>query len=68
MDTPGLPVPSWRKSSFSGSAENCVEVGFVPGAVAVRDSKDKQGPVLAFAASAFAAFLYSAKAGRLRRE
>jgi hypothetical protein len=39
----------WRKSSYSGgSGGNCVEVATnVPGVVAVRDSKDPDGPVLA---------------------
>ena len=31
----------WRKSSYSGTQENCVEVaGNLPGAVAIRDSKN----------------------------
>ena len=59
-----LPT-SWRKSSYSGSDPNCVEVGFTAAAVAVRDSKDPDGPALAFAPAAFAAFLASAKANRL---
>ncbi len=35
----------WRKSSYS-EKENCVEVAFGPAAVAVRDSKNVDGPVL----------------------
>lgn len=39
---------TWRKSSFSTDASNCVEVAFAePTAVAVRDSKNQDGPVLA---------------------
>ncbi|NJP35750.1 DUF397 domain-containing protein [Micromonospora thermarum] len=40
----------WRTSTrSSGSGGNCVEVaGNLPGVVAVRDSKDRQGPVLTF--------------------
>ncbi len=40
----------WRKSSYSGdNGGDCVEVaGNLPGLVAVRDSKDPGGPVLAF--------------------
>jgi len=35
----------WRKSSYStGDGQNCVEVAVVPGAVAIRDSKDPHGP------------------------
>lgn len=37
----------WRKSSFSGGAsEGCVEVAHLPGAMAIRDSKDPHGPML----------------------
>ena len=40
----------WHKSAFSnGSGGNCVEVARnLPGIVAVRDSKDRGGPVLTF--------------------
>ena len=42
---------SWRKSSYSGdNGGACVEVGTAGPAVAVRDSKDPEGPRLAFAA------------------
>jgi hypothetical protein len=40
----------WRKSTFSGN-ENCVEIALTPGGFAVRDSKDPDGAVLAFAQS-----------------
>lgn len=47
----------WRKSSFSGAAQNCVEVaGPRPGTVAVRDSKNPDGPVLVVSRSRWAAF------------
>lgn len=40
---------AWRKSSWTGSQGNdCVEVAPVRQVVAVRDSKDPDGPVLAF--------------------
>ncbi|NUT51187.1 MAG: DUF397 domain-containing protein [Saccharothrix sp.] len=38
----------WRKSSRSSSQANCVEVARVAGRVAVRDSKNPDGPVLLF--------------------
>ncbi|PRW62670.1 DUF397 domain-containing protein [Actinopolyspora mortivallis] len=34
----------WRGSSYSGNNGACVEVAALPGAVAARDSKDRQGP------------------------
>ncbi|MEU8802142.1 DUF397 domain-containing protein [Spirillospora sp. NPDC048819] len=37
----------WRKSTHSGSnGGDCVELARLPDAVAVRDSKDPDGPVL----------------------
>jgi Domain of unknown function (DUF397) len=48
----------WRKSSHSGSGNtSCVEVAFEDDAVGVRDSKNTDGPQLAFPASAWRAFL-----------
>jgi uncharacterized protein DUF397 len=49
---------TWRKSSYSGEGEsNCVEVAFPDQAVAVRDSKNAGGPVLAFPMVQWAEFL-----------
>ncbi len=49
----------WRKSSYSGdTGGNCVEVARnLPGIVAVRDSKDQAGPVLAFTPTQWRAFV-----------
>jgi uncharacterized protein DUF397 len=52
---------AWRKSSRSNGAQNCVELAHVAEAMAVRDSKNPTGPVLAFSAGVFGAFLRSAK-------
>lgn len=40
----------WRKSSYSGGGSNdsCVEVAVRPEVVGVRDSKNTDGPRLAF--------------------
>ncbi|MEU7183776.1 MULTISPECIES: DUF397 domain-containing protein [Streptomyces] len=52
-----LPDPVWFKSSYSASENECVEVANLRGLIAVRDSKNPRGPVLAFPAAAFAAFV-----------
>jgi len=40
---------TWRTSSYSGNnGGNCVEVGNAARVIAVRDSQDPHGPVLAF--------------------
>ncbi|QOC91281.1 DUF397 domain-containing protein [Micromonospora craniellae] len=53
----------WRKSTRSGtSSGECVEVADnLTGVVAVRDSKDLTGPVLAFDPAAWRSFVASAK-------
>jgi hypothetical protein len=55
----------WRKSSYSGAnGGNCVEVARnLPGVVAVRDSKDPDGPKLAFTPGQWRAFAAAIKAG-----
>jgi Domain of unknown function (DUF397) len=61
----GIDRTQWRKSSYSGSNGGaCVEVARnLPGAVAVRDSKDPDGPKLAFAPEEWTAFTAGVKAG-----
>jgi hypothetical protein len=51
-----LTSASWRKSTRSG-IDGCVEVAFVEGQIAVRDSKDRGGPVLVFTPTEWDAFL-----------
>jgi hypothetical protein len=55
----------WRKSSYSsGNGGQCVEVARnLPGVVAVRDSKDPDGPNLAVAPDEWRAFTAGVKAG-----
>ena len=57
---------SWRKSSYSGNGGgNCVEVGTGPaGTVAVRDSKNLDGPVLPIEGNRWRGFIAEVKAGR----
>jgi hypothetical protein len=54
----------WRKSSYSGNNGACVEVAPLnDGRVAVRDSKDPQGPALFFTRTEFTAWLSGVRAG-----
>ncbi len=57
----------WRKSSRSndGGGAACVEVAELPSRVAMRDSKDPAGPVLAFPRAEWRAFLGGIRAGEL---
>lgn len=49
---------SWRKSSHSGSGDQCVEVAaMADGLRAVRDSKNPAAPAIVFSVTGFAAFL-----------
>ncbi|MFB7502645.1 DUF397 domain-containing protein [Streptomyces broussonetiae] len=54
---------TWMKSSYSAGNGACVEVRTAAGVeLAVRDSKDIEGPVLAFPADAWNVFVDSVKA------
>jgi Domain of unknown function (DUF397) len=57
-----LSTARWRKSSFSGG-NGCVEVAVVGNRVAVRDTKDRRGPVLLFTADEWQAFLAGVQDG-----
>jgi hypothetical protein len=61
-----LTRAEWRKSSYSGgNGGTCVEVARnLPRAVAVRDSKDPHGPVLAVEADQWRGFIAEMKAGQ----
>jgi hypothetical protein len=53
----------WRTSTFSGGNGSCVEVASnLPGIIAVRDSKDRQGPALVFTPDEWTAFLAGVRA------
>lgn len=48
---------AWRKSARSQNSGACVEVARVGDAIGIRDSKDPNGPILAFTVQEFEAFL-----------
>jgi hypothetical protein len=59
-----LRLAVWRKSSYSGAVNDCVEVaGNLPEVVAVRDSKDRSGPALIFPSGQWGSFLAGVKDG-----
>ncbi|MFC5751457.1 DUF397 domain-containing protein [Actinomadura rugatobispora] len=61
MDSQAL---QWRKSSHSDQhGGECVEVADLAPVIGVRDSKDPDGPRLAFDAAAWGAFTRRVKAG-----
>jgi hypothetical protein len=53
----------WKKASASTSYGQCVELASAAGGVAMRDSKDPDGPILLYARAEFKAFLDGARNG-----
>ncbi|MFJ8624642.1 DUF397 domain-containing protein [Kitasatospora sp. NPDC093550] len=55
---------TFKKSSYSGGNQNCVEVALPAGPVShIRDSKDPDGPTLTFPREAHTAFITAVAAG-----
>ena len=61
---------TWRKSRRSGNGSDCVEVAVVDASridaerqFLIRDSKDPEGAILAFASAEWDAFVSSLKGG-----
>ncbi|MFF0200169.1 DUF397 domain-containing protein [Streptomyces sp. NPDC005017] len=58
-DLPSRTSPNsaqWLRSSYSTGANNCVETARLSGRLAVRDSKDPDGPSLFFSPESWAGF------------
>jgi hypothetical protein len=55
---------AWRKSTFCNGADTCVEVApLADGNVALRDSKEQDGPVLVFTPEEWVAFTAGVREG-----
>ncbi|SOB78785.1 DUF397 domain-containing protein [Streptomyces sp. 1331.2] len=62
-------MTNWRKSSYSAQQGQCVEAAIgSSGQVPVRDSKDPDGPVLAFPVSSWGTFIAAVRAGEFPAE
>ena len=64
----GMPATEldtrWRKSSYSNSQGNCVEFSaLADGSVAVRNSRDPQGPALLYTRAEITAMIQGVKDG-----
>jgi hypothetical protein len=53
----GSATLTWRKSSASAGADECVEFARLNRTVLVRDSRDKSGPTLSFTSTEWQALL-----------
>jgi hypothetical protein len=60
-----LPAVTWKKSLRRNPSGNCVEMAALPGeaGIAVRNSRDPDGPALIYTSDEIAAFILGAKDG-----
>ncbi|MGH3158751.1 MAG: DUF397 domain-containing protein [Streptosporangiaceae bacterium] len=61
MTPPGMSRAAWRKSTRSNNGGDCVEITSAGHVIAVRDSKNPDGPHLDFGPHQWAAFVASLK-------
>ncbi|MFB9907991.1 DUF397 domain-containing protein [Allokutzneria oryzae] len=59
-----LSGSEWRKSSYSGGGNDCVEVAYTATAVGVRDSKNPAAGTLVFTENQWHGFLTGVRDGR----
>jgi hypothetical protein len=58
-----LGAVQWRKASFSGNSNACVQFASLPdGQIGVRNSRDPHGPALVFTRDEIGAMLHGAAA------
>ncbi|MCD2467136.1 DUF397 domain-containing protein [Streptomyces sp. NPDC059810] len=61
-----LGAVAWRKSSYSGdNGGDCIEIADLAAHIAVRDSKNPEGPAFLATPAAFTAFVTAAAEGRI---
>lgn len=54
---------TWVTSSYSATSGDCVQVARTPGTLAIRDSKDPDGPILRFTPAAWQQLVEHIKTG-----
>ncbi len=65
MSSGELPAVAWQKSRRSNPSGNCVEMAELPGGagIAIRNSRDPDGPALIYTTDEIAAFILGAQDG-----
>jgi hypothetical protein len=58
----------WRKARQSANNGACVELAPVAGQILIRDSKDQNGPIIAYSQYTWRLFVASAKTGHFDPE
>ncbi|MGD9991624.1 DUF397 domain-containing protein [Pseudonocardia sp.] len=56
-------VERWRKATASNATGSCVELGACDGGIAMRNSRDPDGPALVYTREEIAAFIHGVKCG-----